>query len=171
MEAQVYVSLMKLKTPSLPKLPAYFFITTSSRKTKCTPQILLVILHLVHVCWLVQIQIVRVFATFMVCWSVKCVLPSSTSRIASETKIISALNLKSSSNCWVLSQIFQKKIFLSNCSSIYMIYCLFDLGCWMNHQHHELHPKQRSSLPWLKSKVGQIVEFKDTFLLFTIVVC
>ena len=68
----------------------HFFMYILSRKTKCTVQILLVILHL-HVCWLVQIQIVRVFATFMVCWSVKCVLPSSTSRIASETKIISAL--------------------------------------------------------------------------------
>ena len=66
---------------------------------------------------------------------------------------------------------FSKKKKWSNCSSIYMIYCLFDLGCWMNHQHHELHPKQRSSLLWLKSKFGQIVEFKATFLLFTIVVC
>ena len=95
MEAQVYVSLMKLKNTFFAKITCiFFYYYILSRKTKCTPQILLVILHLVHVCWLVQIQIVRVFATFMVCWSVKCVLPSSTSRIASETKIILALNLK-----------------------------------------------------------------------------
>ena len=94
MEAQVYVSLMKLDNTFFAKISCIFYYYILSRKTKCTPQILLVILHLVHVCWLVQIQIVRVFATFMVCWSVKCVLPSSTSRIASETKIILALNLE-----------------------------------------------------------------------------